>query len=136
VPGIIACNSAVCIGWRIAGVVGALAAALGAITPSVAIIALIVAGMSRLEDFLSMPAVQGAFRCVIAAIVAMVVTVGIKLGKKAADSPFAWAVAILSFVGMSIFKISPVWLIVGAIAAGEIYSLIRDLNMRRRHGSR
>ncbi|MDD3886342.1 MAG: chromate transporter, partial [Victivallaceae bacterium] len=45
VPGIIACNSAVCIGWRIAGVVGALAAALGAITPSVAIIALIAAGM-------------------------------------------------------------------------------------------
>ncbi|MBQ9776731.1 MAG: chromate transporter, partial [Lentisphaeria bacterium] len=49
VPGILACNAAIYIGWRLAGLPGAVAGLLGAVIPSVVIITLIAAGMKSIE---------------------------------------------------------------------------------------
>ncbi|HJH04078.1 chromate transporter [Victivallis vadensis] len=120
VPGILACNSAIYVGWRIGGYSGALSALAGSVLPSLVIIMLIAAGVDSIRHVIETPYVQGAFIGVIACIVGMVVVTALKMRKKAVRNVFGWCVAIGCFVGLSVFRISPAWLIVAAIAAGLI----------------
>jgi len=61
-PGVIAVNTATFVGYKIGGLVGAIAATLGVIFPSIVIIAIIAA---FLTNFASLPAVVHAFNSVI-----------------------------------------------------------------------
>ncbi len=120
VPGIIACNAAAYIGWRISGYFGALAAMTGAVLPSLAVIMLIAAGMREISGVLEAPPVQGAFKGLISCIVGMVIVTALKMRKKAVKELFGWSVAAVCFAGMMIFKLNPVCLILAAVAAGII----------------
>ena len=118
VPGILACNSAVYVGWKLGGIVGAVAALWGAILPSLVIIIAIAAVMSRARDFIQRPAVRGAFVGLIACIVGMVLATAIRMWKKVMKEPLAYVVAACSTVGLAVLKIKPAWLILAAIAVG------------------
>ncbi|MBS1370219.1 MAG: chromate transporter [Lentisphaeria bacterium] len=118
VPGILACNSAVYIGWRINGFAGAFAALLGSILPSLVIIIGIAAAISSVAHVIENPYVQGAFRGVIACIVGMVIVTALKMRKKAVNGWLGWLIAAGCLVGMSVFRMNPAWLIVGAIVLG------------------
>ena len=118
VPGILACNSAIYIGWRINGFWGAFFAMIGSILPSLIIIVLIAAGLSSIEHIIDTPAVQGAFKGIIGCIVGMVIVTALKTRRKAVKGIFGWCVALGCFIGMTLFKISPALLIVAAIVAG------------------
>ncbi len=127
VPGILACNSAICIGWRIGGWSGALAALTGSVLPSLVIIMLIAAGVDCIHSTLETPAVQGAFLGVIACIVGMVASTALKLRKKAVKGVFGWCIVIGCLTGMTVFKISPAWLIVVAIIAGLVKLVVASI---------
>lgn len=118
VPGILACNAAVYIGWRLAGLSGAIAGLLGAVLPSLTIITLIAAGMKSIEHFIQAPFVQGMFRGVIASIVAMVIATALKMRTKAVKGIFGWCIGIGAFLAMSVFRVRPFYIILAAIAAG------------------
>ena len=118
VPGILACNSAIYIGWRINGFWGAFFAMIGSILPSLIIIVLIAAGLSSIEHIIDTPAVQGAFKGIIGCIVGMVIVSALKMRRKAVVNPFGWVVAVGCFLGLTVFKVGPAWLIVCAILAG------------------
>lgn len=118
VPGILACNSAVYVGWKLAGIPGAAAALAGAILPSLVIIIAVAAAMSRARDFIQKPAVRGAFIGLIACIVGMVFATAVRIWKKVMKEPSAYVIAAGSLIGLSVFKCKPAWLIVGAIAVG------------------
>ena len=118
VPGILACNSAVYVGWKLGGLPGAVAALLGAILPSLVIIIAIAAVMSRARNFIQKPAVRGAFIGLIACIVGMVFATAIRMWKKVMKELLAYIIAGCSLVGLAVFKVPPVWLILGAIAIG------------------
>ncbi len=118
VPGILACNSAVYVGWRLGGLAGAVAALFGAILPSLVIIIAIAAVMSRAQNFIQKPMVRGAFVGLIACIVGMVLATAIRMWKKVMKEPLAYIIAVCSSVGLAILKIKPAWLILGAIAIG------------------
>ena len=118
VPGILACNSAIYIGWRLGGCRGALSALAGSILPSLVIIVCIAAAISSVAGVVEKPWVQGAFRGVIACIVGMVVVTALKMRKKAVKGAVGWLIAAACLVGMSVFGVNPAWLIVGAIALG------------------
>ena len=120
VPGILACNSAIYIGWRINGLRGAFAALLGAILPSLVIIICIAAAISSVAEVIQHPYIQGAFRGVIACIVGMVIVTALKMRKKAVKGWFGWVIAAGCLVGMSVFGVNPAWLIVGAILLGVL----------------
>jgi len=120
VPGVIACNSAIYIGWRLGGILGAVAALIGAILPSVIIITCIAAIISTVAGFVGNPYVQGAFHGMIACIVGMVVVTALKMRKKAVHGVFGWLIAAGCLVGMCIVKTNPAWLIVGAVVLGLI----------------
>lgn len=133
VPGILAGNTAVCMGWKVDRWRGAAAALLGAIVPSVVIIVAIAAGMSQLESFLGSPAVQGAFRGVISGIVGLVLVTALKMRRKSVPDIFSAVVAVAALLGLSVFRINPGWIIVAAIIAGISCEFIRRRSRRLSH---
>ena len=120
VPGIIACNTAAYIGWKIDGWRGAASAVLGAIFPSFVIILLIATGMSALSDFFSAPATRGAFSAVTSAVAAMVAVTGMKMRKKTIKSLDGVIIAVICFSAITFFRLSPPVMIIFAVAAGII----------------
>ncbi|MBR1923010.1 MAG: chromate transporter [Paludibacteraceae bacterium] len=77
-PGLIAVNSAIFIGHRIAGWRGVLAALVGAVLPSVGIILIVAMCFSQYK---SLPAVEAVFRCVRPAVVALIAATVVRLAK-------------------------------------------------------
>jgi len=118
VPGILACNSAVYVGWRLGGLPGAVAALIGAILPSLVIIMGIAAAISRVQNIVAMPVVRGAFIGLIACIVGMVAATAVRMWKKVMREPLSYVIAAGCFVGLSVFKVHPALLIAGAIVLG------------------
>jgi chromate transporter len=117
VPGAVAINSATFVGYRIAGIRGAVAAMLGMLLPTFLIIVALSFAFLQVKDN---PKVEAAFTSIRATIVALIAYAAIKYGKKAlVDKSSAVLIAvtvILLFVGQS--SIHPVLLIVGGAAAG------------------
>ena len=134
VPGILACNSAVYVGWKLGGLPGAVAALWGAILPSLVIIIAIATVMSQAEGFIQRPEVRGAFIGLIACIVGMVLATAIRMWKKVMKEPLAYVVAACGLVGLAVFKLPPVWLILGAIAVGVAAQTATTLAKRGGNG--
>ncbi len=124
VPGILACNSAVYVGWRLAGLSGAVAALVGATLPSLVIIIVIAAVISRVKDIIELPAVRGAFVGVIACIVGMVTATAIRMWKKAVHGTLAYIIMSGCLIGLSVFRINPALLIAAAIVVGIATKLV------------
>ena len=120
VPGIIACNTAAYIGWKIDGWRGAVSAVLGAIFPSFVIILLIATGMNALSDFFSAPATRGAFSAVTSAVAAMVAVTGMKMRKKTIKSLDGIIIAVICFSAITFLRLSPPVMIIFAVVAGII----------------
>ena len=78
-PGLIAVNSAVFIGHRLAGWKGVLACVLGAVLPSFCILLLIAMFFRDIKDN---PFVESVFRGVRPAVVALIVATVIRLARK------------------------------------------------------
>lgn len=77
-PGVIAVNTATFVGYKQMGILGGVVATLGVVFPSIIIITLIAAFLSNFADI---PAVQHALNGVNAAVVALIASSVIKLGK-------------------------------------------------------
>ena len=125
VPGLIAVNAAIYLGWKLRRLPGALAAAFGALLPSVTVIMLIAAGLSSLTDFLAAPWVQGAFKGILCGIIAMIGLTAFKMGKNNLKTVFDWTVALLCLAGIAAWHWNPALLVAAAIAAGVICVLVR-----------
>lgn len=118
VPGLIAINSAIYLGWKLNRFTGAFAAAFGALLPSVTVIMLIAAGLSAIADFLKSPFVQGAFKGILCGIIAMIGLSAVKMGRNNLKSVFDWCVVLVSIAGIAAFHWNPAILIACAIGAG------------------
>ena len=118
VPGLLAINSAIYLGWKLHTGRGALAAAFGALLPSVTVIMLIAAGLSSISDFLQSPWVQGAFKGIICGIIGMIGLTVVKMAKNSLKSPFDWGMVLVCVLGIAAFHWNPAFLIAGAIGAG------------------
>ena len=118
VPGLLAINSAIYLGWKLHRFTGAFAAAFGALLPSVTVIMLIAAGLSSISDFLQSPWVQGAFKGILCGIIAMIGLSAVKMGKNSLKNLFDWGVVIVSVLGIAAFHWNPAILIACAIGAG------------------
>ena len=120
VPGLLAINSAIYLGWKLHRFRGAFSAAFGALLPSVTVIMLIAAGLSSISDFLQSPPVQGAFKGILCGIIAMIGLAAVKMGKNNLKTLFDWCVVIAALLGIAAFHWNPAILIVCAIGAGII----------------
>lgn len=122
-PGVIAVNVATFIGYKLKGIPGAVFATLGVVTPSMIIIGLIAALVS---NFRELEVVQWAFSGIRAAVVALILSAVIKIGKKSLVDIFTviifLVVAVLSFVT----ELSPVIFIVTAGVCGLLIRLSKE----------
>ena len=121
-PGIIAGNSAILVGYKRKGVLGGIVAALGAVFPSVVIIIILAMFISR---FAHIPAVQSAFAGIRICVSVLIINTVIKLWKSSVVDKPAIAVFTVIFLLSLFTHISVAILIAAAGAAGLAISLLR-----------
>ena len=115
-PGPLAINSATFVGYRVCGVKGALAAVLGAASPSVIIILIVAMVFSNLTEY---PIVQYIFNGIRPAVVALILYAVIKLAKSAKITEyFNWLVALAAFAAIALFGLHPIVVVIAAALYG------------------
>ena len=116
-PGVIAVNVATFVGYKTKGIIGAVFATLGMITPSLIIVGLIAAFISGFQDY---EVVQWAFSGIRAAVVALILSAMWKIAKKSIVDIFAFVIFLLVAVLSYCTDLSPAIFVVVAGACGLI----------------
>ena len=118
-PGIIAGNAALYIGFRAAGIIGALSALIGVATPSTLIILIIAIFLRNID--LNIPAIQGAFIGAQAAITGLIAVTAVRMILKTIKNSFTLITAMAAAAATIIFNVSPVWVIAAGAVLGIAY---------------
>lgn len=116
-PGIIAINTATFVGFKIAGLMGAICATLGMVFPSWIIISIIA---MFIRNFSSYPVVQHALAGITCCVFALIVDSVIKLGKKSIKSVFAAVLCLIVFCLAMFTEVSTFILVIAAGVAGVV----------------
>lgn len=120
-PGPISLNTAVFVGYKERRYLGAIAAILGVVIPSFAIILLVAIFFSNIRHNYW---VDAAFRGMRPAVVALIVApiVGLTKGMQ------WWMIAIAAATALIVwhFGISPVWFLVAGAIAGVVYATVKS----------
>lgn len=119
-PGVFAVNISIFIGYRLRKVRGAVACAFGTVLPSVIIILLIALFF---QQFKNIRLVENVFKGIRPAVVALILTPTLKLGKAAQLNRYTIWVPVLSALLICWMGVSPIVIIAVAIAAAVIYSV-------------
>lgn len=122
VPGLMAGNVAVYVGYRSAGRWGALAALAGVALPSFTIITLISLGFSTLP--MDNAHVQGAFVGVRAALGGLTLAALIRMWRGTMKETFGYVIMLCCFIGVIFIKVNPAWLLGGAIVLGLVRAFV------------
>ena len=117
-PGIIAVNTATFVGHKTAGTWGSIIATLGVVAPSMVIITLIA---MVLENFMDIVWVQNAFAGIRVAVCALITASVVKLFKSNVKKHWHIALAVVAFVVVALFKLSPVYVVVGCAVLSFIF---------------
>ena len=117
-PGVIAVNTATFIGYKQKGVLGAIFATLGVITPSIIIITIIAAFIS---NFTHIEAVQHALAGINIVVSVLVLNAVITLWKKGVKNLFGIIIFALALLVAVFTEFSPVYTVLGAIICGILY---------------
>lgn len=121
-PGVIAVNTATFIGYKLKGILGAIFATLGVISPSIVIVSIIAAFISNFQEY---EVVQWAFAGIRAAVVALIVSAVLKLSKKSIMDVVTVVIFLLT-AGLSFFTdISPVIFVIVAGVCGLAINIVK-----------
>ena len=121
-PGPLAVNISAFVGQKIKGLMGLITSTLGAILPSFIIIILVASVFLGIENS---PVVQRVFQGIRPAVVALIAVPVISMGKTAKVNKKNFIIPLLAAVLVAIFKITPIYVILGAAAIGVIDVLRR-----------
>ena len=95
IPGVIAVNSALLMGYRLAGITGAVMAGLGVIVPSIFIIIAIAIFFSQI---INQPVVSRVFQGVRAGVVGLIIVAATRFSKGAIHDIWHGMIAIIAFI--------------------------------------
>ncbi|MCR4441716.1 MAG: chromate transporter [Peptococcaceae bacterium] len=126
-PGPVAVNSAVFIGYKLAGLAGAGIALLGVTLPSFLIILLIALFLVAQENQVIL---QKFFAGVRPAVVALILGAGLNLGQKCIKSSYDFLISILCLAVLVFLPVHPILLII----TGAAWGVGRYLFLKRREG--
>lgn len=118
-PGILAANIAALVGQRLRGVKGALVAVAGNIVMPIVFIILIAALFHHFKDI---PAMQHAFMALRPAVVALIAAPVFTLARKAGVTLRTAWIPLLAALLIWLLGVSPVLVILAALAAGYLYA--------------
>lgn len=116
-PGAIAINSAIFIGYRVAGLVGALFSLLGILLPTLFIV---LAVSFTYYLFIDNPVVQAAFHGIGAAIAALIVYAAFTIIRTIKLTFTSVMISLVSLSVLLIFPINPIFVLIG----GSLVSLL------------
>ena len=123
-PGIIAVNTATFIGFKYKGILGGVVATLGVVFPSVVIITVIAAFLSQFDQY---PVVQHALVGINAAVVALIASSVVKLGKTSLKNAVSVAIFLVVLALGFWAGVSPVILIViSGVVGYVVYGLLKQ----------
>ncbi len=120
-PGPIAINAATFIGWRVAGFGGALAATVGVVLPSFAIITAISFVLSAFQDILW---IRYAFNGIRAGVLALIVKALWSMYKQSQKGIFAYLIMFGAFAVTAFLPVNVVFVILFCAAAGIVQALV------------
>ena len=120
-PGPIAINAATFVGYRTCGFLGSLAATLGVVTPSFAII---LALSSILDLFYDVPAVRYAFTGIRAGVLALILKALVSMYRKTHKNPLSYVLMAIAFISVAFLKIDAIWVIVACAVVGLTAALL------------
>ena len=134
-PGPIAINSSTFVGYKVAGLKGALVSTFGMILPSFLIIYLI---STFLENFMEIAWVANAFKGIKIGVGVLILNVGIKMVLKMKKTLFSYIVLFLAFASMlaiNIFSlnISSILLLLISAVAGIVYVFLAKITGKEAH---
>lgn len=126
-PGPIAINAATFVGYKVAGIKGAILSTLGVVLPSFFIILLIAMFFQR---FMAYEVVQRIFMGVRVAVLALMTKAFVSMFKQCPKNILSYGAAIVSFVSVLFFKVNVILMIIIAAIAGMIYMCLRKVESR------
>ena len=118
-PGIIAANISIFVGYKLLGIRGAVAALSGVITPAFLAIILIA---NVLEEMVVKPSVQNVFSGVAVGVVVLVILTVREVWSKSLIDNFTKIIFVLALV-FTCLNVSPVWVILGSAILGVLYRI-------------
>ena len=124
-PGPIAINSATFVGYKAAGILGAMCATVGVVLPSFVMILLL---SFVLAQFQQVQAVQYAFNGIRAGVLALLVKALWTMYKKSPKGWVGYVVIGASFVLTAVFEINVLFVIIGC----AVFGLVTSLYLERR----
>ena len=127
-PGPIAINSATFVGYRTAGVLGAMCATLGVVLPSFVIILAISYVLRQFQDI---KAVQYAFNGIRAGVLALLFKALWTMYKK---SPKGWAAYVVmagAFLVTAFTNVSVIYVVIGCAVFGLVTSLLMERRAKK-----
>ncbi len=122
VPGILAINMAIFVGYRLKGLRGAIATAFGTAFPSFAIILLIALFFTNFQDN---PTVIKVFKGIRPAVVALIAAPCFQMARSA---KLTWRNAIIPVIAallIWLMAMSPIYVIIAGGAGGYLYGYVR-----------
>ena len=127
-PGPIAINCATFVGYKIAGIFGAVAATLGVVVPSFTIIFVI---STFLDNFLEIPVIANAFMGIKVGVGILIFRAGLTMLKKMQTKTLARVILLCSFVGMFLvnmfsWKFSSISMMLVAAVASLICFVVQE----------
>lgn len=121
-PGVIASNTAVMLGYRLSGVAGALLAALGVVLPSFLVLLLVTVFY---QWFVENPVMLGALRGIRAAVTALLFYTVWGLRRSSLLGVVDIILCLISAALVLLLNVNPVWVILGGAAFGAGRAVVR-----------
>lgn len=118
VPGIIAGNTAIYIGRKVAGLPGAIVALIGVLLPSVIVFSFVCAGYKMIP--FGNVYLDAAFLGLRAALTGIIAAMIVRGWKKSVDSPLAFFVMLIALLAIGPLKFNPALVVVFAAAFGVV----------------
>ncbi|SHE47918.1 chromate transporter [Clostridium fallax] len=117
-PGALAINSAIFIGYKIGGFLGAILGLLGVVLPSFLIILIVATAFMQFRDNYY---VNLAFKGISAAVPMLVLIAVVSLSKSVPKTKVNYVLIVLAVILLTVFKVNPVFVIIAAAIFGIIF---------------
>ena len=127
-PGLIAVNMAVLVGYRVKGVAGALVAAFASVLSPFLIIVAAAAGFSSLADS---PTLGHVFLGIRAGTAALILISLVRLAEKVMDGRASWALGAVAFFAGVVFRVDATWIVLFGFLVGVGLVVVRALKEAR-----
>ncbi|MGM0901253.1 MAG: chromate transporter [Bacillota bacterium] len=124
VPGAVAINIAIIIGYRIAGLLGSLLALIGIVLPALIIVVLMSVFFLAFSHH---PIVGAIFKGIGASVIALIVYAGFTMRKTAIIDRTTFLLTILSIIVLVFFPVNPVWVILFGLGIGFLIRIFRTV---------